>query len=215
MSAPHIWGFSRDDREMQAARAAGWTRADLVWERLMEAGNRRYCEARIAKSAALFRQAEILARLAFERSDLRRATSAASLARIAMHNGDLSRAQKLQRRALCIWRNAPEQIAAMKIAPRSRSSLFHLRMEVKHRDTFHDNMRIRFSRFAAETEETLRTLTAPTAKPRRHFSRWRGERPGMYDDTRKIIGACLLITDQNQKASAEPAPRPGKKTTTA
>lgn len=196
MSGPHIWGFRRDDREMQAARAAGWSRVDLVWERLMEAGNGRYCEGRIAKSAAFFRQADLLARLVFDRSDLRRATSAASLARIAMRNGNLTRAEGFQRRALRIWRNAPEQIAQMKIAPRSRSSLFHLRLEVKHRDTFHDNTRTRLARIAAETEETLRALSAPTPKPHRHFSRWRGERPGMYDDTRKIMGACLLIIDQ-------------------
>lgn len=204
MSGRRIWGFRRDDREMQAARAAGWARADLVWERLMEAGNSQYCEGRIAKSAALFRQADLLARLAFDGSDLRRATSAASLARMALHKGDLRRAQSLQRRALCIWQNAPEQIARMKIAPRARSSLFHLRMEVKHRDTFHDNMRSRFARFVAETEETLRTLTAPAPKAHRHFSRWRGERPSMYDDTRKIMGACLLIIDQDQSNSTGP-----------
>lgn len=195
MSGRRIWGFDRDDREMQAARAAGWSRADLVWERLMEAANERYRNGHAVRSAALFRQADLLARLAFARDDLRGAASVASRARIAMAQGKLAKAQALQCRALSLWRNAPAQIALMKIAPRARSSLFHLRMEVKHRDTFHDNMRTRFARFAAETEETLRGLTTPAPPPHRHFARWRGERPGMYDDTRKIMGACLLIVD--------------------
>lgn len=196
MSGRRIWGFEYGDCEMQAARAAGWSRADLVWERLMEAGNGQYLEGKTTKSAALFQQADLLAKLVFASSDLRRATSAASLARIAMTAENLPRARGHQRRALRIWQNAPEQISRMKIAPRSRSSLFHLRMEVKHRDMFHDNMRTRFARFAAETEETLHALAVPAPPPHRHFARWCGERPGMYDDTRKIMGACLLIVDQ-------------------
>src|SRR5690606_10607913 len=105
--------------------------------------------------------------------------------------------RRYQSDALAIWQNAPGQIAAMQIAPRSRSSLFHLRMETKHRDVFYDNMRKRFTRFAAETKETLRGLTAPSAPPHRHFSRWRGERPSVHDDTRKIMAACLLIIDRD------------------
>ena len=32
----HIWGFESNDVELKTACAAGWSRADLVWERLLE-----------------------------------------------------------------------------------------------------------------------------------------------------------------------------------
>ncbi|SMD08095.1 hypothetical protein [Primorskyibacter flagellatus] len=191
-----IWGFDRSDAEMKMARAAGWSRADLVWERLLEAGNLAWAEGVQAKAASRFRQADLLTRLCFDRNDLRRATCHANLSLIAMAGNKPHRAALHQARALQIWKTAASQIATMNVAPRSRSSLFHLRLEAKHRDTFHDNMRKRFSNFAAETEETLRMLTAPAPSRHRHFSRWRGERPNVYDDTRKIMGACLLIIDR-------------------
>ncbi|WP_333684304.1 tetratricopeptide repeat-containing protein [Pontibaca methylaminivorans] len=185
----------RKTREDQAARAAGWSRADILWERLMERGNSAYLDGNTAGARALFRRADLLSRVAFAGSDLRRATAAANLALLAVGEGQQGRARRFQRRALDIWKHAPEQIAGMKIAPRTRSSLYHLRMEVKHRETYHDNMRIRFSRFAAETGETLRSLTAPPPLPHRHHGRWLGERPGVHDDSRKILSACLLIID--------------------
>lgn len=192
----HIWGFESNDVELKTARAAGWSRADLVWERLLEAGNLLWVEGAKGRAIVRFRQADLLARLWFKRTDLRRATTRANLCIVALEAGNLPRADLHQRAALDIWRAAPEQIEAMEIAPRTRSSLFHLRMEVKHRTTFHDNLRRRFCNFAGETETTLRTLTSPVPPQHRHFARWRGERPNVYDDTRKIMGACLLITDR-------------------
>lgn len=192
----HIWGFDNSDAEMKAARAAGWSRADLVWERLLEAGNLCWVEGAKDRATFRFRQADLLARVCFKRTDLRRATSLANLSLVAMQAHQPRRADRHQCAALEIWQAAAAQIQAMEIAPRSRSSLFHLRMEVKHRTTFHDNLRRRFSNFAAETEATLRMLTSPAPSQHRHFARWRGERPNVYDDTRKVMAACLLIIDK-------------------
>jgi hypothetical protein len=69
-------------------------------------------------------------------------------------------------------------------------------MEALHRETYHDNLRIRIGKFAAETEETLRALTGRSSNPHRHHARWRGEKPTVFDDTRKVLSACLMIADR-------------------
>lgn len=182
-------------RNANAARAAGWSRSDILWERLMEGGNNAYLAGDIAGARSTFCRADLLSRLAFPSTDLRRATAAANLALLATGDGRSGRAWRHQRRALDVWEHAPEAIMALNIAPRARSSLYHLRMEVRHRETFHKNLRARFSRFAEETYEALNNLTDAPPLPHRFHSRWRGERPCVYDDTRKFLSACLLIID--------------------
>ena len=196
MSVPHIWGFDRSDTEMRVARQAGWRRSDLVWERLMETANIAAQESGAQRCAwRLFRTADLLARLQFSDLDLRRAATAANMSILSARNGGTRNAEVYQRRALSIWQRAPQLIEAMQILPRSRSSLFHLRMEALHRDTYHGNLRTRIGKIADETRETLAQLTAPEKSPHRHYARWRGERPTVFDDTRKVLGACLLIMD--------------------
>ncbi len=196
MSAPRIWGFDRGDAEMRLARQSGWTRADLVWERLMEAANTAIIDGNGPLAAWYLRLSDGLAGLRFARGDPRRATAAAGRALMLYRAGKPERAALLQRRALDEFQNAAEFIRAMQISPRARSSLFHLRMEALHRDTYHDNLRIRLGRIAGETRESLALLTAPTSSGHRHYARWRGEKPSVFDDTRKILAACLLLPDR-------------------
>lgn len=196
MFAPRIWGFDAGDVEMRIARAAGWSRADLVWERLTEAALGDWEAERHGRALRGFRQAYLLTRVAFAGSDLRCATAHANLAIAAFARGRFYRAEQHQRAALTIWRGAQDRIAAMEIRPRARSSLFHLRMEALHRDTYHNNLRLRIGRIAEETQETLRTLTAVNAAGHRHAARWRGEKPSVHDGTRQVLGACLLIIDR-------------------
>lgn len=196
MCAPRIWGFNSADTEMKMARAAGWSRADLVWERLTEAGLQLWAEGHTKAALRKFRAAHVLVRLFLAKTDLRWAASHANLAIAHFHMGQQARAERHQHAALAIWRGAEAHIRQMEIRPRSRSSLFHLRMEARHRETFHDNMRVRFRRIAAETQQTLRTLTSAKPSGHRHYTRWRGERPSVFDDTRKVLGACLLIADR-------------------
>ncbi|MCF6433251.1 tetratricopeptide repeat-containing protein [Leisingera sp. MMG026] len=193
-SAPRIWGF-KPDAEMRIAREAGWSRADLIWERLMERALAEAGRDRPRKAMRLFRLADIVARVAFAAIDLRRAAPAANLAVLQFRAGASEKAERLQARALAIWAGADGQVDAMQIAPRSRSSLFHLRMEALHRDTFHANLKTRVGRIAAETGETLRSLTSGWPVGHRHASRWRGEKPVVFDGTRKVLGACLLLLD--------------------
>ncbi|WP_422032753.1 tetratricopeptide repeat-containing protein [Roseovarius sp.] len=196
MSARHIWGFERGDTEMRLAREAGWRRSELVWERAMEAGNRAWDEGRVGRARWLFVLADRIAVMGFGKGDPRRATAPAALARVFARQGRSRKAQAVARRALAEWAGVGAFIDDVEIRPRARSSLFHLRMEVRHRDTFHDNLRTRYRKFAEETRETMAGLAGDGPLPaHRHFGRWRGERPSIFDDTRRVLSACLLIPD--------------------
>ncbi|MEQ8896853.1 MAG: tetratricopeptide repeat-containing protein [Roseovarius sp.] len=196
MSALHIWGFERGDTEMRLARDAGWHRSELVWERVMEAGNRAWDEGRLTRARGFFTLADRIAVLRLAKGDPRRATAPAALARVFDRQGRSRKSQAQARRALAEWAGVGAFIEAVEIRPRARSSLFHLRMEVRHRDTFHDNLRTRYRKFAEETRETMAGLSGEgPAATHRHFGRWRGERPSIFDDTRRVLSACLLIPD--------------------
>ncbi|SPH18142.1 hypothetical protein DEA8626_01674 [Defluviimonas aquaemixtae] len=195
MSVPHIWGSERANAEMRIAREAGWRRADLIWERLMEAANSEWASGRAGRARHLFLVADIHARLTFPVHDPRRATAPGARAALALAAGRSCGARRLQRRALSLFGCAEAFIEGMEIRPRARSSLFHLRMEARHLDTYHRNLRLRLTRMAEEFRETLEALDRPGAAAHRGYSRWRGEKPPVFDDTRKMLAACLLIPD--------------------
>jgi hypothetical protein len=81
----------------------------------------------------------------------------------------------------------------MTIARRGRSSLFHLRMEAKHWDTYQGNLRHRARYFAREAATCLDAATHGVPAFFRLYDRWRGEKPAVFDDTRKFLGAALLL----------------------
>ena len=83
-------------------------------------------------------------------------------------------------------------------APRmARSSLFHMRMEARHRDTYRARWQERWREIAEEAtarSEVLilrRAYRAGTAADA--FARWRRERPAMLNDTRKLMAAAFLL----------------------
>lgn len=195
MFAPRIWGFDASDTEMRVARQAGWRRADLVWERLTETGCIAYMAGDASTARRMLRRAALVARLFFDMRDLRRATSLANLAVLARDAGQGMRAETLQKRALSLWMGASEAVGEIVFKPRSRSSLFHLRMEALHRETFHDNMRKRYRAIAAESDQALRRLLTGTRPERPICTRWRGEKPPVFDDGRKFLAAALLIAE--------------------
>lgn len=192
MSARHILGFDAADTEWRQAKASGWRRADLRWERLSEAAIAAWQAHRRFRAVCLFHLAYRQARFSFAPSDRRIATSLINLG-IASGAGTVT-AKRFFAKARHQWQASRGDVDDMVVRPRSRSSLFHLRMEARHRETYLANTRLRISRIIVETEETLDALEAGSLTlPHRHSSRWRGERPVVFDDMRKILGACLLI----------------------
>lgn len=203
MFAPRIWGFDLGSPEACIARLAGWSRADLLWEDLMERGNAAWVQGDARRAATLFRRAYWVVRLAFARDDLRRATGLVNLGIVAREAGREARARTCLHRAGVLWDACAERaIAGMRIAPRARSSLFHLRMEALHRETYHDNFRTRITRIANEVRAAIRNLEAGQPPECRLYARWLGERPPVHDDTRKVLGACLLIVDMRGRPSS-------------
>ena len=189
MFAPRIWGFDFASPMARVARQAGWRRRDLMWEALMERGCAAWRAGRARAAWWAFTRARLIA-WRFAPGDLRRAASEAAL-------GVVMRAPRRMLNARAMFeRHAAAQIEAMQIAPRARSSLFHLRMEARHRDTYHANMRLRLTRIAGETATCLQEMAQGCPASHRLHARWLGEKPVVFDDTRKVLSACLLIPER-------------------
>ncbi|MGI9484459.1 MAG: tetratricopeptide repeat protein [Geminicoccaceae bacterium] len=193
MSAQRIWAFDRSDPEMRAALASGWKRRDLWWERLQVRGNAALVEGKSDQAVRSFRLACWIAYLGLAGNDLRRATSIANIAFVKRLLGSEKSARRSYAVAIALWSTASSMLKTLTIRPRARSSLFHLRMEVKHWDTYSDNMKTRFGKFIDETRQSLDALSSGEEPPHRLYARWRGEKPAVFDDTRKLLGACLLV----------------------
>lgn len=199
MSALRIWGSDFNTPQAQVALSAGWHRSDILWENLMVAGNIAWLDGDLRRAGTCFRRASLVAGLCFDRKDLRRATALVNRGILLQRAGKHARVTALFSRALSHWDAVAEQmVTEMQISPRARSSLFHLRMEALHRDTYHDNFRVRLTRIASEVRAAIRNFATDQPQECRLYSRWIGERPTVFDDTRKVIGACLLIIDSNQ-----------------
>ncbi|MCZ4352357.1 tetratricopeptide repeat protein [Roseovarius aestuarii] len=196
MFAPRIWGFDPTSAQSRIALQAGWRQSDILWEKLMEDANAAWVSGDVPRAARFFRRAYWVAKLWFGRSDLRQATVQANLGVLARHAGRADRATAYFRRAAAVWdAQAHSAIDTMQIAPRARSSLFHLRMEARHRATYHNNFRLRLGRIGAEVRTAIGEMERGRQPSCRLYTRWRGERPNVYDDTRKVLGACLLIAE--------------------
>lgn len=209
MFAQRIWGSDFSKPSAQVALSAGWRRVDILWEELLVKGNIAWSDGASRRAARCFRRASIVAQICFRRSDLRRATALVNLGILQQHAGRTARARACFSRALAHWdANAERTIADMQIAPRARSSLFHLRMEALHRETYHDNLRVRLRNIASEVRMAIRNLDADRPPGCRLYSRWNGERPTVFDDTRKVVGACLLIIDSQSTPDDERSKSP-------
>ncbi|MBS3647637.1 hypothetical protein KEU06_03230 [Pseudaminobacter sp. 19-2017] len=176
-----------------AARAAGWSRAELLWERLQDRANHSLSAGDRTRAVRGFRWGWWLAFLAFSRIDPRYATSLANMAAADRITGAEARARRRYEKALQLWAEVPAQADTVEIAPRARSSLFHLRMEARHMQTYEATRRLRLAAFASEAAETLTALSCDRQPPHRHHARWAGERPPVFDGSRRLLAACLLI----------------------
>lgn len=193
MSKRPISASDPESRELNAALAAGWRRSDLAWERLQEEAYAAYLDGDRRRAGTLWKRAARLARWRFGSSDPRRATSLANLGFALRLANREARASKKYARARALWRDVPAWIETLRIAGRARSSLFHLRMEARHRETYHGHVRVRLNAFAEETAAALAELEQGRPATCRLHDRWRAEKPAIFDDTRKFLAAALLV----------------------
>jgi hypothetical protein len=175
---------------------AGWARHDLAWEEHAAAhcaalASSSEAEALAHSGACLLRARESLAA-----DDPRLATSLANHAASLARRGD-SAAPGLWREARDAWPRSKSWISAMSAPRVARSSLFHMRMEQRHRDTYEERWRLKWRDMAEEAGARL--LAADPAGPAdpaaaaAALARWRRECPAMLNDTRKLMAATLLL----------------------
>ena len=202
MSGLPIWGFDVPAVEVRAAKDSGWSRSEIAWERVQEVANSRVVSGSIIRPAVMFLLAYLLGELAMGRQDRRRITALANLAYTFRRFGAEQIARNLYRKADRRWRSLPLSLDHIEISPRARSSLFHMRMEAVHRETYRANRVRRLENFVAESAECLGSLCAGNQLPHRLYSRWMGEKPPVFDDSRRILAACLLIAGESTGGTA-------------
>ena len=181
------------DTALAAARSAGWRGCDLGWERLQERAHEALRSGDTAYAARLWRRAWWLALLRIPRGDPRYATSLANAGMAARLAGNETLARRRYARAFRLWGTAPEGVERMAITRRARSSLFHRRLESLHWDTYQRDLRRRALNFAREAAACLDAASLGDSVPFRPHDRWRGEKPAVFDDQRKFLGAALLL----------------------
>ena len=181
---------------------AGWRDADLQWEEgaaaILDAlgqGDRGAAKERASRALQLAREN-------FESIDPRLGTSLANYGICLGLDGDTEALQSLIEKAQRTWRASPPWIAGL-TAPRvARSSMFHLRMEALHRETYRARWRQRWQEIAEDAIARLQALSdrldsgkaADLDVPAETMlAIWKRERPAMLNDTRKLLGAGLLL----------------------
>ena len=177
-------------RGAAVARAAGWARSEVWWERLQAHAKAAQIAGDLDVAARYWMLGWHLGRLVLPGNDPRFACALANAAAAARHRGRLRVAEERHRRACELWRSVPAWVDRIRPAPRARSSLFHLRLTHRHAETYRENLR---AKLRGQVEEAGASLEAGTLEPPGERPRWIRERPPVFDDTRRLLGACFLM----------------------
>ncbi len=186
-----------DNWSDQELLKAGWTDADLEWEHATAEFTGCLADNQFDEAAKLAGRALFLSRNEFSAGDPRLATALANHAYCLAIEGDRNLADKMIGEARNEWKNSRLWIESMKASRVARSSMFHLRMELRHRDTYEENWRTKWRQMADSASERVK-LQLPKTAPNRvaaaeALSRWQRSRPAMLNDTRKLMAATYLL----------------------
>ncbi len=191
MSGAPTWGAEGPD--LAALLAAGWSEADLTWERLQEEAAEKNQDGERDAAAALSAEALRLARANFAANDPRLATSLANQAHAQRQSGNAGTAKPLFEEALQIWDASGPWIEALEPERRARSSTFHLRLEAKHPGGYERHSRERYRALAAEGRAALQALSICEPCQDDRLARWHQEKPEGFIGGRKLMAAVLLM----------------------
>ncbi|GAB4269332.1 MAG: hypothetical protein Kow0092_23320 [Deferrisomatales bacterium] len=114
------------------APAGKWAGSEFQWVQVSRAAAAALARGRHAAAREACRKALRLAET-FHPDDPRRAASWNNLGCARRGQGDLGDAERLYGQAMAAWEAALRWVEAMQLPQRARSSLFHFRMERKHR----------------------------------------------------------------------------------
>lgn len=186
-----------EDWNVQELLNAGWSEADLAWEAVAERTAEAVSQNDCTRAKDEAGQALRIARADFEPIDPRLGTSLANYGLCLSLSGDNQGVASLFLKALEAWRRADPWIARMRAPRVARSSLFHMRMEALHRDTYRASWQKRWREIADDAKKRLDALNAPNAvavaPATDALAHWRRERPAMLNDTRKLMAAAYLL----------------------
>ncbi len=176
---------------------AGWSEADLAWESTAERMAEAISEKDYVRAKEEAGHALRIARADFEPIDPRLGTSLANYGLCLSLSGDNQGGAPLFLKALEAWRRTDPWIARMRAPRVARSSLFHMRMEALHRETYRALWQKRWREIAEDAKKRLDALNTPNATavaPTTDvLAQWLRERPAMLNDTRKLMAAAYLL----------------------
>jgi len=185
-----------EQRTLGALAAAGWSEADVAWENAIETAVVALAEGDVAAAGEGFAECVRIAR-DFGEFDPRLGTSRANRAAVLSALGRGKAAGLLARDGRRAWQGCDGWVAAMTAPRTARSSLFHMRMEQRHRDAYEERWRVKWTAWVAEARVRLAGEgSLNLAKPAdavEALDRWRRERPAMLNDTRKLMAAAVLL----------------------
>ena len=185
-----------ETRTLSELVSAGWTEADLDWENAIEAAVAALAAGDIGTAGEGFAECVRIAR-AFGDFDPRLGTSCANRAAALVALGREDAAGLLARDARRAWGGCDDWVAAMTAPRTARSSLFHMRMEQRHRGAYEARWREKWAAWVGDARARLSgedaLALATPAEAADALARWRRERPAMLNDTRKLMAAVVLL----------------------
>lgn len=178
-----------------------WCAADAAWERLQAEAAALAAADDHAAAGARAADALRLARAEFDPDDPRLATSLVNLAMTLRRRGDRV-ADQLLVEALRVLDQAPGWLDRQQFARRARSSMFHLRLEAKHRGEYEANLRRRAETMLAEGRAASAALAAgaPDQVPGPAACEALGRAPP--GAMRKVLAAVQLLATARAAPSA-------------
>ncbi len=190
ISVPEDWSDA-------ALFAAGWRPEDIAWEKAAETAMERLSAGDEEAARSEIASGVRIATANFAENDPRLGCSLANhgAALIASGRGEVS--GRTIADAIGVWRRCDGWVAGM-TAPRvARSSLFHMRMEQRHRPTYEARWRVKWAELVEEARGRVgasgEMALISAAEAAERLARWRRERPAMLNDTRKLMAAVILL----------------------
>jgi len=185
--------------------AEAWTGADTEWERLQVTAAEDFAANDPAGAATGWAEALRTARAHFEADDPRLATSLANYAAALRQRGEAVPAV-LWEEALGIWDQAAAWLARQRLAPRARSSTFHLRLEARHAGAYDANLRRRAAALAEEARVATAALAAGARAGGPDRAAFPAFRSAPRDALRKVLAAAHLLVAPAPGRDARPRP---------
>ncbi len=179
--------------DVAALERAGWHNAELVWEQIQETAAASVLAGDLADASELWLGALEVAETQFAAEDPRLGTSLANAARAHRIAGDDALADTLYERAAVAWGACDEWVAALAPERRARSSLFHLRLESKHRGRYARHSLARYRALVEETRTHLAAIVAGATPDTERLARWQRQKPAGLEDARRLLAAALLL----------------------